>query len=465
MSLRFPYVAALAAFGCSTLDEVPQEPTDTEQPAPQLSLQDLEPSACAELEYSFLPPQGELLEVVRKPELDFSKILIDGLATEAGYEKLTPFPFSTEAYSFTYTTQDRGELVEATSLLVLPDDGDPPEGGWPVLILTHSFAGLLGACSPSGGSFEEALESLLMAAKGYAVIAPDYIGLDGSILPAAPHAPQVVEQVAIGVWDGYRAGREALEAQGVETRSDVVIWGASQGGHGALAVTRYAPYYAPDVEIKGVVAGTPPIDLRRAFQSVTEEWRSGTTLGVLTMIGYWRWYGFSNSVRDIFVDDEETLFATEVEATIEQLEAEGSESCSFPYDSPPDDPAAWYTPEFLGAIQGEQDLDPWMCAVEENGLNTSPVPLKNAIPTLTVWGEIDDVVVSEAQEASFVELCEQGWPMVWLGCSDANHVDANLWALPESFAFLEARLNGEPLGEVSCEVEAYQRCSAMPEDL
>ncbi len=122
-----------------------------------------------------------------------------------------------------------------------PEAGAPDEP-WPAALALHGFAGASDPCAPSESSLIGPMQIALLAANGFVTIAPDFIGMNGrGGASTAPHAPLLGEQVAIGAWDAMRAGRSllagelGLRLQG-EPRDDLVIWGASQGGHAAFSV-------------------------------------------------------------------------------------------------------------------------------------------------------------------------------------------------------------------------------------
>ncbi len=364
----------------------------------------------------------------------------------------------TEAHTFRYTSQDRGQQIEATGALLLPD-GRPPAEGWPVMLLTHSFAGSAGPCAPSAGRLEEGIEPALMAMYGYAVIAPDYIGLDGTARPPAPHSPQNAEQTAIGVWDAWRAGVELMSDELlVPITDDVVLWGASQGGHAALLAERYQSKYARNADLKAVVAGTPPMDVRATMNSILSEWSDGSPLAVPTIMGWSLWYEDALSHRDLLVP----ALADAMDAYL----ADRPEDCGIEIDEPDHVVEAWFTPEAIAAASTDDwsALPGWDCVLDAHSLHTNPVQdTGDTTPTLTIWGEFDTIVDPSVQREAFEALCTDGADPRWLGCEGADHAEANLWSLPETLAFLQDARNGE-LEAGTCAWGEFVRCEATPEE-
>ena len=72
------------------------------------------------------------------------------MITLAGFEELTPVSHGVELHRYRFTTQDRGQAIEATGMLAFPAHlDDEPSEPWPVALLLHGFAGAWDACAPS----------------------------------------------------------------------------------------------------------------------------------------------------------------------------------------------------------------------------------------------------------------------------------------------------------------------------
>ena len=82
----------------------------------------------------------------------------------------------------------------------------------------------------------------------------DYVGLGA----AGPHAYLVGEAAARNVLDATRAARQFSRLR-LDRRT--VVWGHSQGGHGAIWAGGIGPRYAPELDILGVAALAPATDL------------------------------------------------------------------------------------------------------------------------------------------------------------------------------------------------------------
>ncbi|MEU4316372.1 lipase family protein [Nocardia sp. NPDC024068] len=159
------------------------------------------------------------------------------------------------------TTGPGGDLVPAEAVVRLPEGG-PPVGGWPVVAWDHGTSGLGQECGLTGS---EQLEQGTAPAvsrlndAGYAVVAPDYIGLSpGS---PGPHPYLQTGTEATATVDAVRAAHAGFT---VLSRSWAVA-GVSQGGHAALGTGHLAPSYAPELDFRGTAALAPVSNLETIF--------------------------------------------------------------------------------------------------------------------------------------------------------------------------------------------------------
>src|SRR5262249_57906326 len=93
-----------------------------------------------------------------------------------------------------------------------------------------------------------------IVSRGWVIVAPDYTGL-GTV---APNPYLIGQGEARSALDAVRAAHQMRELT-LDPRT--VVWGHSQGGHAALWQGIIAPKYAPDANVIGVVADSPPTDM------------------------------------------------------------------------------------------------------------------------------------------------------------------------------------------------------------
>lgn len=153
---------------------------------------------------------------------------------------------------YTSTNGLDGETIVPVSGSVFLPKGKVPEGGWPVVIWSHGTVGIADVCAPSWTGYvpfhNEYLKRWLD--QGYAIVASDYQGLGTE----GTHPYLATRPAAYSNLDIFRA------AQGLKYNlSDkVVVVGQSQGAGASIATAAYAPDYAPEINLLGVVATGVP---------------------------------------------------------------------------------------------------------------------------------------------------------------------------------------------------------------
>ncbi len=174
-----------------------------------------------------------------------------------------------------------GGTARATTLLLVPL-GRPPVGGWPIVGWIHGTTSTGGrGCAPSlspdldGGltrdgfvsGYAAELASLVNA--GYAVVAPDLegLGLEGK----APYPYYIRASEPRSVIAGILAARQAEPA----LSNRWVVFGHSEGAHGALATEAYAGE-ARGLTFLGTVAAAPYVSLPTVATEFADQERTAS---------------------------------------------------------------------------------------------------------------------------------------------------------------------------------------------
>nr|WP_280268133.1 lipase family protein [Nocardia wallacei] len=148
-----------------------------------------------------------------------------------------------------------GERPALNSAAVHLPPGEPPAGGWPIVVWAHGTIGLADHCAYSiaGPILRERDWGHLGAwlRQGYAIIATDYVGLG----TPGPHPKDNGTVAAHSVVDAATAGVRALP--GVLSNRWVVA-GQSQGGAAALWAAREATRRGTETDYRGAVATGVP---------------------------------------------------------------------------------------------------------------------------------------------------------------------------------------------------------------
>lgn len=362
---------------------------------------------------------------------------------------------STKSKLLRYQTQDRGKLVDATTLVAYPDVSSAKT--YPILLVLHGTAGFTDACSPSKGVADDSFggfsdgTSLLLsifASFGYVAVAPDYIGLKSLGAPTGFMHPYLVgEPTAIASLDAVRAAKKALGGSNITT-GDVVVMGGSQGGHAAAFVNRYAPHYAPEIAIKGSVWDVPPTDILGQAKPALATTTNATKNMIAATAAFESWYGASpNGLAGAFLSPYDTA-----------IPAALTSGCS-PGDALKDATRETiFTPAYLSPSGPPSPFD---CYLTENSLPTTSIPKLDSIPSMFLLGEKDELVDNVVERASFEKLCAQGLDLTYLECAGASHTKPLTYAFDQWLDFLEDRLAGKPLSG-TCVLRPAETCTSTP---
>lgn len=421
-----------------------------------------DPASCGMPAYAWLddPTLGEVVDraVVQR----WSAGVLGVIAAGAGIEIPRPLAYDVVVEQIVYVTQDRGERVEATALVGWPQVGEgvPPPSG--MMALMHGTVGVSDDCSPSDSLEYQALTAAI-AATGYLVVAPDFLGLKGRGAPTGFLHPYLVgEPTAIASLDAIRAaGRLAADAGACVTPEPVML-GISQGGHAALWTELLAPYYAAELQFAGTAAVVPPSDLVRQLEKAVSQRVDATFNALALLVGGGEWYGLGDRLAEVLRPPLDTELAR-----LAPMSCDDDADFDVDADDYPE-PGDVFTDLILEpaqmAMMAEQE--PWGCVARENSLlhtriaRLAPDP-RPSHGVLFVLGERDGLVDTPIERDAFNELCEGGWPLTYLECAGAGHVDAAQWSLPEIFDFLGARRAGEAV-EGGCMPSAPVACRGGP---
>ena len=154
-------------------------------------------------------------------------------------------------YRVMYTSRSvRNETVAVTGIVIVPK-GPAPANGYPVVTWGHGTNGMADKCAPSLRPESAVPLANSLLDRGWLVVASDY---EGEGTPGLmPYIAGISE--ARSTIDIVRAARQL---DGSQASNEYVVWGHSQGGHTAMFALDMAAAYAPELQLRGVVAGAPP---------------------------------------------------------------------------------------------------------------------------------------------------------------------------------------------------------------
>lgn len=150
----------------------------------------------------------------------------------------------------------QGDDIAVTGLIAVPST-PPPAGGYKVLSWAHGTTGIADECAPSLDPGDLVALGNPVLDQGWVIVASDFEGLG----TPGRHPYIVGDSEARGTIDIVRAARNLSS----DVSADYVVWGHSQGGHAAMFSLHDAASWAPELHLKGVVAGAPPSQLNLVY--------------------------------------------------------------------------------------------------------------------------------------------------------------------------------------------------------
>lgn len=350
---------------------------------------------------------------------------------------LTPARSGFELFVVQYVTEGRpGVARAATALLYLPTGGGE---GVPIVAVDHSLFGMGPACGPSHAPLITDPLAVPLAARGHAVVAPDYpgVGVDNGM---TSFLVGTVE--AASTLDGVRALR-ALRDPRFDTRrlgDDLFVVGHSQGGHAALFThQRFDP--AIGVRLRGSIAIAPALgDAREWGRFVNDAARpvgGMETAAAMTLYAHALHAGGPAPEAWLSPAAQEALpriFHDECIATLAPVVAARFPTVGDLYAKPFVDAAAACS--FQAPCPG---FEPWASML----LAEQPGRISGNAPVLVLQG-LADTVVRPGSVACVVDRMKAGGAKVEsCGYPGANHVSVLDRAAPDVVRWIEAVHAGE----------------------
>jgi hypothetical protein len=418
-------------------------------------------AGCGVGDYDWLPTDtmGDILDWEAVPEFSMTAEAINLLLAAADLGGVAEAKYGVDLYKVRYRTQDKGEETDATGFLAFPKVEEPTV--FPLMLWLHPTMGFSDACAPTVLGVEGAAFPILFATQGFAVAAPDQLGMKGWGEPSAILHPYVVaEPTAIVSLDAARALVKFQAAEGLQSTGDpaqLLHWGVSEGGFSALWTDRYQPGYAPEFDPIGVIAAIPPTDpVALAHHAMTEI--GPTTKGLAAVIvTALQWYRSDMPLTDVFTDETPFYFASSLEEDM------ASKCWGFPIDDITQINHL-YTESFIdGILTFDWDaIDPFGCIAEENTLRDSAVPHDSEAPVLMIIAEDDDLTIADPARDDVVALCELGYTIEHMECAGTGHTGAAVNTILDQVAWALDRVAGVPLDEDNmCVINAPIECEEL----
>lgn len=376
---------------------------------------------------------GTYRAILAEPELDAFAEYNDPIGDEPGV-LLRAMPFSRAmpdnsiATRILYTTTGRdGSVVLATGLVIVPTNA--PDAPLPVILWAHGTTGVEVTCAPT--LVKDPLEAGAMLfpelplEQGWAIVAPDYLGLGAS----APHPYLVGQPAAHSSLDAVRAARQ-LES--ISLGDDTVVWGHSQGGGTALWIGIEQEAYAPDVPLLGIAAMAPASNLPEFIDTLLAG-PAGPIFGGYMLRGYADWYD------DVHANEYIRPGARFSQEKLVQR--------------------CLSAPSFLANIASALVFEPFTLADVHSGPlyermqeNVSVAPM--SAPVFLAQGGADTLITPGAQSSFVAALCDIGEVVEYRTYAGRDHmgiVADDSPMLTDLMIWTQARFDGES-GAATCTI-------------
>lgn len=339
-------------------------------------------------------------------------------------DPLHVLPSNARATRVMYATRDRrGAPIAVTGTVLVPPVPWVGIGQRPVVGYAAGTQGLGDQCAPSrqlaaGSEYEGAFISGLLA-RGYAVAMSDYEGLG----TPGTHTYMVRTAQAHAVLDMVRAAQR-LSGTGLPSAGPVLLAGYSQGGGATAAAVELAPAYAPELEVRGAVAGAVPAELGAVAAHLDGSLYSAFAL-----------YAVAGQAAAYGIDLSDYLNArglSVMEAVRGECVAESIALHAFTRSST--------------LTQDGRDLtelaasEPFRSIIADQRIGR----LRPAVPVLVTHSLLDDVIPYAVGKGLARDWCARGANVAFSPNITPTHVGGAVPSFAKQFAFLEARVAGIP---------------------
>ncbi|WP_435593752.1 lipase family protein [Nocardia sp. bgisy118] len=324
------------------------------------------------------------------------------------------------AWQIVYVSTDSRSQPIAASAIVLIPETVPEPGTGAILLYCPPFRGLGGQCAPSqllatGAEYDiVGIEAAL--ARGWVVAIPDGQGLGAgtgphTFLAARAAGAKPVLDLARAI---YRASDLDLPV------APVVAWGYADGGRIAAVAGELQPWYAPEVDLRGVAAGAVASDL--AILAPVIGRGAGAGLAFAGLIGLARAYE-QLPLRHVLNEDGLVAAAEARHLTVVEL-----------LQRFPQPLAHWC-----------REPDPWNDHWWRRVLALETLAhVKSDVPLHLYHGELDLIVPVRAGRRALIAYRQRGTKVDWREY-DGDHRSTAHWALSDVLARLTEDIANGPV--------------------
>lgn len=334
-----------------------------------------------------------------------------------------PVPGVTSTQILYRSTDALGAPVAVSGTVLVPTAPWSGGGTRPLVTYAVGTRGVGDDCAPSytltQGADYEGLFIKSLLDQGWAVVVSDYQGLGTPGI----HTYMVGPAQGRAVLDAARAAQR-LPGTGLSSSSPVGIMGYSQGGSGAGWAAQLAGTYAPELKVKGTVAGGVPGDL-----GATAEFLDGSpfvALALLASLGLDSAYpeldleSYLNARGQELVQTSQDLCLVDVDGFATLIDTAFSRIDDYVTTSP-------------------LDTAPWQARLAGTKLGGT----KPSAPVFQFHGAVDEIVPFGQAADLRRTWCNKGATVTWT-VLPAEHLTGLVEGAPLGVTWLSARFAGLP---------------------
>jgi len=324
------------------------------------------------------------------------------------------------AYRIIYRSSDSKGRPAAVSGLVAIPAGPAPKYGRPIVTWGHGTTGVADGCAPSISpvrAFASMTGLNAMLNRGEIVVATDYLGLGTS----GVHPYLDGESAARSMIDAVRAARQV---PGSQAGKRFAAWGFSQGGHATLFVGSRSARYAPELQLVGVAAASPPTQLLPIFKADIPN-RAGKVVVSYAMVSWSKYYGAPIEA----VAKPEAI--PEIRQIASTCSLSNSDDLRLGLDT--------FTYDRTGFLKGGADKQRvWGRLIERNN---APLPSRR-VPMFIAQGSWDQMVELPITRNYVARACSKRMRVRYIEEAGADHGGAARRAAPAVASWIGDRFEG-----------------------
>lgn len=336
------------------------------------------------------PPKDYLVNAELVGELPHT--ILKSMADSYGYaDSKGDIRYDVQVYRVTYLTSYRGQEIQASGLLAVPQDA--PEA-LPILSGHH---GTTFEQQDAPTNYPDSFTGFeLFAAAGYLAVIPDYIGYGASKHLFHPYYDQ--QHSALAVIDLVKAAKSYAQQKGLKLNDKLFLVGYSEGGYVTLAAQKEIETN-PEHQLKvtAAAAGAGGFDLTGMLSEISAD-KPYTKPAYLAFIlqAYSHTYNWNRPLTDFFQEP----YASQLPRLFDGVASAGTINRSLAAN-----PAQLFNPDFYANLKKAEGELALKKALADNSIHTNWVPLS---PTRIYQGTHDESVFFQNSKNTYEKLKAAG---------------------------------------------------------